>query len=154
MRVLLILFFRPMTECLNETIIFRAFNLCWRTPVHGELTIVYWELSYHFLDKLQIITVATKVFLKLNKGKVSVAPIGHSNNYLSIWIAQFMIIQTLSFSFSQIASFYMLFLSSISILILFSGVWILPFYCVQYIKAGLLWKTLSWIRIGSAIFMA
>ena len=154
MRVLLILFFRPMTECLNETIIFRAFNLCWRTPVHGELTIVYWELSYHFLDKLQIITVATKVFLKLNKGKVSVAPIGHSNNYLSIWIAQFMIIQTLSFSFSQIASFYMLFLSSISILILFSGVWILPFYCVQYIKAGLLWKTLSWIRIGSAILMA
>ena len=63
----------------------RAFNLCWRTPVPGEFTIVYWELSYRFLDWLQIKTVVTKVVLKLNKGKVSVAPVGRSNNYLSIW---------------------------------------------------------------------
>ena len=39
MRVI-IFFFRPMTEYLNQTIIFRAIYFCWRTPVPSELTIV------------------------------------------------------------------------------------------------------------------
>lgn len=51
MRVL-ILIFCPMTEYLNETNTFRAFNIFWETPVPGELTIVYRELSYFVLGSV------------------------------------------------------------------------------------------------------
>ena len=115
MRVI-IFFFRPMTEYLNQTIIFRAIYF-WLANTSS------WR-AHHRLVRIEL--PFSRLITSLNscdnffEDKLGQS-FGGTNGAFEYWTirryerchyvrrTQFMIIQTLSFSFSQIACFYILF---------------------------------------------